>query len=188
MTNNTSDIFNQHLRKAIEDLKDSVAPVSSEDWCPAGPSLIPLEAYTTISRNLDIALELQKAGDIENALAKLVRAARRVGFEEGLQEASFKVSEPEILRQANARHGGIGGSRKGVMYKERRERVVKQILEKEFRNPWRNLVDLVDEIRRLTDEAFENIKYSDRQIEMITRHPGIRRISNALMRATRRSR
>lgn len=188
MTSNVSDIFNQHLWKAIEDLKDRVAPGDMKDWFPGGPALVSPEAYAIISEDLDAALELQESGDIKNSLEKIMDAAQKIGYQEGLQDASFKASEPEILRQANARHGSMGGSRKGEKYEERRNSVVEQVLRKDTFSPWRSLNDLKDEVRRLADEAFEGIKYSDCQIDMILRHPEIRRICNSLKRAMRRSR
>jgi len=159
-----------------------------KDWFVGGPALVSPEAYAIISKDLDAALGLQKSGDIKNALEKIMDAAQKIGYEEGLQEARFKASEPEVLRRANARHGGMGGSRKGEKYEERRNFVVEQVLRKDTFTPWRSLNDLKDEVRILADEAFEGIKYSDGQIDKILRHPEIRRICSSLKRATRRGR
>lgn len=188
MTDGTIGGTLQALEKAVGDLRASMAPDDGGSSDPLGPLLVPAARYAQISKDLDTALGQQEAGDTEGALALLVRAAKAIGQEYGLQAAEFDVSEEEVLRRVSARHGSTGGSGKGTSFERRRQQVIAELAHKATWSPWRNITELEHEIVRLADEAFGSIKYGRRQIDLILAVPEVRAIRDSLKRQMRRRR
>jgi hypothetical protein len=177
----------QALQRTIEDLLERVArDDGSNSFGPPGLLFIPPQSYDRINRRLMAAIDRVNSGDIEAALTLLVAAARAIGHEAGYQSAQFEMSEKEVLRRASARYGSIGGSTKAISFERRRQQVVAQIMHKATWNPWRNPIELEQEILQSANTAFSDIKYGRRQIDLILRAPEIRVIYNQLKRQARR--